>query len=116
MKVINRIKNSNDFAETIKNGKTAKNSSFVIHFNKNNLTHTRVGLSVSKKMGNAVTRNRVKRQIRAMIDSLINYDLNTLDIVVIARQDFLTKSFDENKTFLGDLLKKQVGVINEEEK
>lgn len=116
MKVINRIKSSNDFAETIRNGKTAKNSSFVIHYLKNKLDHTRVGISVSKKMGNAVTRNRVKRQTRAMIDSLINYDLNTLDIVVIARQDFLEKSFEENKKLLGKSLNEQVGITNEEKK
>ena len=116
MKVINRIKNSNDFGETIKNGKTAKNSSFVIHYLNNNLNYTRVGISVSKKMGNAVTRNRVKRQIRAMIDSLINYDLNALDIIVIARQDFLGKSFDQNKNYLNELLREHAGIINEKEK
>jgi len=116
MKVVNRIKSSNDFAETIKNGKTAKNASFVIHYLINNLNHTRVGISVSKKLGNAVTRNRVKRQLRAMTDSLIDYNLIFVDFVIIARQDFLSKSFDQNKTLLGELLFKQVGVINEKEK
>ena len=116
MKVINRIKDSKDFAKTIKNGKTVKNQSFVLHFIKSDLDYCRVGISVSKKVGNAVTRNRVKRQIRAMSDSLIDYSLNKFDVVVIARQDFLGKSFVENKTLLNDLLMNQVGIKNEENK
>lgn len=116
MKVINRIRNSNDFGEIIKNGKTAKNSSFVIHYLSNSLNHVRVGISVSKKMGNAVTRNRVKRQIRAMIDALINYDLYTLDIIVIARSDFLGLSFDQNKKLLSSLLNEHAGIEDEKEK
>ena len=116
MKVVNRVKDSNDFGKIIKQGKTAKNTSYIIHFVKNNLSYTRVGVSVSKKLGNAVTRNRVKRQIRAMLDSLINYNLNKFDVVVIARQDFLNKNFDENKSLLSDLLVNQVGIKNEEEK
>ena len=114
MKVINRIKDSKDFASTIKHGKTVKNQSFVLHFNKTELDYSRIGISVSKKIGNAVTRNRVKRQLRAMCDSLINYSLNKFDIVLIARQDFLNKNFEENKSLLSDLLLNQVGIQNEE--
>ena len=116
MKVINRIKDSKDFAKAIKNGKTVKNQSFVLHFKESDLNYCRVGISVSKKIGNAVTRNRVKRQIRAMSDSLINYNMNKFDVVVIARQDFLNKNFDENKLLLNSLLVDQVGIKNEEKK
>ena len=116
MKVINRIKDSKDFAKTIKHGKTVKNQSYVLHFVKTDSDHTRIGISVSKKIGNAVTRNRVKRQLRAMLDSLIDYNLNIFDVVVIARQDFLNKNFEENKSLLSDLLTNQVGIKNEEEK
>lgn len=104
MKIVNRIKASNDFAIAIKKGKAYRNSSFVIHIAKNDLTYTRVGISVSTKVGNAVVRNRVKRQIRAMADSLVNYNNQSLDIVIIARKPFLDVGFNDNKSLLSELL------------
>lgn len=110
MKVANRIKSSDEFVTTVKKGKTLKNSSYVVHFLKNELNICRIGLSVSKKIGNAVTRVRVKRQIRAMCDSLVDYANHTFDIVIIVRQDFLDKSFDDNKNALSHILS-EIGII-----
>ena len=106
MKVINRIKDNEQFAITVKKGETIKNSSYLIHFLHNELECTRVGISVSKKVGNAVTRNRIKRQIRAMCDSLINYSSHTFDIVIVVRKGFLDISFENNKENLNLLLSK----------
>ena len=104
MKIINRIKANDDFATTIKQGKTQRDQSYVIHYNTNSLSYTRVGISVSSKLGNAVVRNRIKRQIRSMCDDVIDYNKNTFDIVIIAKQGFLTNSYDDNKTSLIKLL------------
>ena len=104
MKIVNRIKANDDFATTIKQGKTQRDQSYVIHYNTNSLSYTRVGISVSSKLGNAVVRNRIKRQIRSMCDDVIDYNKNTFDIVIIAKQGFLTNSYDDNKTSLNKLL------------
>ena len=104
MKIVNRIKANDDFATTIKKGKAQRNQSYVIHYCANSLTHTRVGISVSSKLGNAVVRNHIKRQIRSMCDELIDYN-QSLDIVIVAKQGFLTNSYDDNKTSLTKLLK-----------
>ena len=104
MKIINRIKASDDFATTIKKGKAQRNQSFVIHYRTNELNYARVGISVSSKLGNAVIRNHIKRQIRSMCDELIDYDRIKLDIVIVAKQGFLNRSFDDNKMSLKQLL------------
>ena len=104
MKIVNRIKASDDFALTIKKGKAQRNQSFVIHYRTNELNYVRVGISVSSKLGNAVVRNQVKRQIRSMCDSLIEYNSQSFDIVIVAKQGFLTRTFDDNKTSLKQLL------------
>ena len=104
MKIINRIKANDDFATTIKKGKAQRNQSFVIHYRPNELDYVRVGISVSSKLGNAVIRNRIKRQIRSMCDELIDYQDKKLDIVIIAKQGFLNRTFDDNKMSLKQLL------------
>ncbi len=110
MKVLNRIKSSDEFVFTVKKGKTLKNSSYVVHYHSNELNICRVGLSVSKKLGNAVTRVRVKRQIRAMCDSLINYADHAFDIVIVVRQEFLNHEFADNKKALNSILS-EIGII-----
>ena len=104
MKVINRIKASDDFAEAIKKGKAQRNQSYVIHYRPNDFNYVRVGISVSSKLGNAVIRNQIKRQIRSMCDTLIDYDSQSFDIVIIAKANFLNRSYDDNKQSLQELL------------
>jgi len=104
MKIINRIKASEDFALTIKKGKAQRDQSYVVHFLNNKLGYTRIGISVSSKLGNAVVRNHIKRQIRSMCDSLIENNNHSFDIVIIAKPNFLNTSYDDNKQSLNKIL------------
>ena len=110
MKVINRIKKSDDFLLTIKKGRAHHNQAYTIHIRSTQLGYTRVGLSVSSKLGNAVKRVRIKRQLRAMTDSLINYNDQSFDIVIVVRKPFLIGTFSDNKSLLSELLSVQVGI------
>ena len=112
MKVINRIKANDDFALAIKNGKSLRSNSYFIHYRKNDYSYCRIGISVSKKIGNAVTRNRIKRQVRAMCDALIDYISSSLDIVIIIKNGFLEKDFHENKEMLQNLISKVITGVN----
>ena len=106
MKVINRIKDNQEFVFTVRKGKVLKHNPFLVHYIDNDKSVCRIGISASKKLGNAVTRNRVKRQTRAMCDSLVNYISHTFDVVIIIKPDFLSNSFDDNKNILNVLLSK----------
>ena len=111
MKVINRIKDKREFVAVVKKGKVLKETPYIIHYVENNgLSVCRVGLSVSKRNGNAVERNRIKRQTRAMCDSLIDYSSHTFDIVIVVKPEFINSTFDDNKTKLNSILSK-IGII-----
>ena len=71
------VKNSRDFEKIIKDGKCKKNISFIIHSKKNELEYDKYGISVSKKLGNAVFRNKYKRKNELSTFSTI-FELTTI--------------------------------------
>jgi len=105
MKRINRIRKNQDFKLIISKHKVIKNNEFVIYYDKNELNYTRVGISVSSKLGNAVIRNRIKRQIKSILNQIIDYKKN-VDLVIIAREEFKNNTYEENLDSLKKLLEK----------
>ena len=96
-----RIKKNKEFQETFKNGKSVANRQFVIYtLNKPNQSHFRIGLSVSKKIGNAVTRNRIKRYVRQTFHELDGQLHNETDYIIIARKPTAEMDFFEVKKSL----------------
>ncbi|MFV0556143.1 MAG: ribonuclease P protein component [Lactovum sp.] len=85
MKKSFRVKKVSDFEALFRNKNSFANRAFIVYQRENNLTHFRLGLSVGKKIGNAVTRNRLKRQIRSLVKSHSSH-LQAVDFVVIARK------------------------------
>ena len=105
MKVKFRVKTHEDFQEVIKEKKTVSNRIYVLYYKKNELNHSRVGISSSKKLGNAVTRNKIRRQIRMMAQQVINFD-NSIDYCIIVKKSYLEQTFEDNKKELSILLEK----------
>ena len=67
MKKEYRVKRSQDFDNIIRKKQSFANRQFVIYYQKNKLEHMRLGVSVSKKLGKAHERNKIKRYIREII-------------------------------------------------
>lgn len=83
MKKINIVKKNTEFNNIIKNGKKFTSDIFFVYIIKND-SHNRFGISVSKKIGNAVVRNKYRRRIKDIIDKYkFNYD--GFDIIFISR-------------------------------
>lgn len=105
MKLKNRVKSHEDFQEVIHNNKKVCTKSYVIYFKNNEYGYARIGISTSKKLGNAVIRNKIRRQIRMMC--MQNVDLNkSIDYCIIVRSNYLQQSFDDNKNELIKLVLK----------
>lgn len=85
------------------------NRQFVIYaIEKEGQTHFRVGLSVGKKIGNAVKRNDIKRKIRHVLIELDQEDKvrEDIDFVVIARKPTGSMTFHEMKKSLLHVMNK----------
>ncbi len=86
---------NNEFKTVYENGKSYGNRLLVMYVNSNDLNYNRIGISVSKKVGNSVVRHRVKRLIKESL-RLNGSSFNIgLDIVVIARTNTVGKTYQE---------------------
>ncbi|MBO4358929.1 MAG: ribonuclease P protein component [Erysipelotrichaceae bacterium] len=103
-----RIRKNREFSKIMSCRKSVSGSCFVVYFSDRAQDVARVGISVSKKIGNAVTRNRVKRQVREMARSLIDFETCPKDIVVIVKKPYLDNDFADNKNDLEKALKKAI--------
>ncbi len=89
------LKKNKDFTTVYRRGVSKANRQLVMYIYHNNTDRNRIGISVSKKVGNSVVRHHLTRLIRE------SYRLNEemfnsgLDIVVVAREASASANFDE---------------------
>ena len=105
MIVKNRIKKYSEFQKVIEAADVKKTSFFVSYRLKNELGYSRFGISVPRKTGNAVVRNRIKRQVRAAIGLSTNFE-ESVDIVIIVRRNYNVDEFTLVKSEIQQLLEK----------
>ncbi len=106
MKKAFRIKENAEFQAVFKKGKSVANRQFVIYIlEKEKQNHFRIGLSVSKKIGNAVMRNRIKRCIRQAFHELEEQISHNKDFVIIARKPAAEMDYHSIKKSLEHVLR-----------
>ena len=111
MNVISKLKKRKEFLIVSKKGKYINCKDFVIQFYKrsnseeNTLGLVRYGITASKKVGNAVSRNRAKRRIRVIIRELLpKLAARDFDYVVVAKNSL-------NKANIFDLKKELIKTL-----
>ncbi len=80
-----RIVRSVDYRKLYDSGKKVHSSTFVLFVRKNEVGHHRLGITVSRKTGNSVTRNRIKRLFREIFRKCFREIPGQFDILVNAR-------------------------------
>ena len=108
MKRAYRVRKNREFSSIIDKRQYKGSRSFVVYWEDRKEDNARVGISVSKKLGNAVVRNRIKRQVRMMCLELIDFENSPYDYVLIVRQGYLQKTYQENKKDLENIVKKNI--------
>ena len=81
-----RLLNRKDFVNLNRFGKRYRTEHFIVIFKENGLDTSRLGITVSKKIGNAVKRNKIKRLIREFYRLHKDYFPKGYDIVIAANK------------------------------
>jgi ribonuclease P protein component len=111
VKKINILKENKDFSRIIKQQKPFKYKGYIVYLEINIQENYKFGISVSKKITNAVGRNKIKRQVREILSKNI-YEKN-FNCIIIIRKSYLENNFENNKQDLLFILKK-LNVIKED--
>ncbi len=102
-----RLKNKREFAIVYKYGKSVANHQFVLYFLKQTKSeHFRLGISTSKKIGNAVIRNRMRRIVKEIFKNNKENQFQTYDYIVIVRRPAVDRSYSELEKSIFHLFRK----------
>ncbi len=88
-----RLCRDEDFERLRLEGCTYQHRFFTLSVLSNGLTYNRFGFITSKRLGNAVTRNRVRRQLREVIRHLQPHLRIGYDVVIVARRNIVGQPF-----------------------
>ena len=100
MKYSEALKKNEDFRELYRTGKSFANKYLIMYVKRNDTEYNRIGISVSKKVGNSVIRHRITRLIRESYRLSEDGFISGLDIVVVARVGAREKDYSEIESAL----------------
>jgi len=99
-----RLTRRRDFREVYEKGRSYANRAAVVYVLHREGTGSRVGFSVSRRIGSAVDRNREKRRFREVIRVLCKDIEPGVDLVFVVRRGAVKMEFQELERSLRDLL------------
>ena len=113
LKRINRLKKRYQFNYVYKSGEHFSGEHIVLYVVSSKTKNIKVGLAVTKKVGHAVVRNRVRRVLREIIKKQIPNLKQNHNIIIVARENVTEASFEKLSNEFLKLIKK-ANLINEE--
>lgn len=94
------LKKNHQFQFVYRNGKSYANKYLVMYIKENGFEKNRIGISVSKKVGNSVVRHRVTRLLRESYRLHEDIFNSGLDIVIVARPSAAAVGYQEAESAL----------------
>ncbi len=102
-----RLRKNREFVSTLK-GKRLSVDGLSLFYAPNTIGHFRVGISIGKKLGNAVKRNRLKRQVRDCIGNVLSDTSLAIDLVFVARRELASLDYGQIHAVVERALRKTV--------
>ena len=81
-----KLRKRHEFVSLSRNGKSVSDRYFIMAYQPNRIGHARIGITITRKVGNAVVRNRIKRIVREFFRMHPFLREKSIDINVIAKK------------------------------
>ncbi|MEJ6951942.1 ribonuclease P protein component [Natronospora cellulosivora (SeqCode)] len=99
------LKKNSEFRRVYTRGKSIATRNLVLYFFPNKTNSSKLGLSISKKIGNAVTRNKLRRRIKEIVRLKKNIK-NGYDFIFIARKPIVRLEYSDIEKDVNNLIKR----------
>lgn len=106
LKQNNRLKKRKEFGYIYKHGNVKYSKNLKIYYITSKNKNVRIGLSVNNKIGNAVCRNKIKRQLRAILNEYIPILKNKNNLIIVVKDTIINSNFNDIKNEIDYILKK----------
>lgn len=93
MKKKDIIKSSEEYTDIINKNKAVKNKYYSIYYQECQKENSRFGITIPKKLGVAVLRNKMKRRVKNIVDHNKNTIQNCYDYVIIVKREVLNLTY-----------------------
>lgn len=104
---VEKLKKSKEYYSVFTNGKKINGKNFNLQYLDAKVNNVRIGITASKKLGNAVKRNFVKRRIKSLIKNVFSkISISFKDYVIIAKKGVISEKFEALQEELKLLFKK----------
>ena len=100
-----RLRKNSEFVATMK-GKRLSLDGLSLFYRQNSAGAFRVGITVSRKLANAVGRNRLRRQVRECIRQVLRDRTAGYDLVFVARQGLVGRKFQDIRSAVTKVLER----------
>ena len=100
-----RLRKNLEFKRVYSGGKNYWNRNLTLYIKKNNMEETRLGITITKKIGNAVVRNRIKRRIKEIYRKKFFRIKSGYDLIFIPKKNVVDISYKELESAIIHILK-----------
>lgn len=108
-----RLRNREDYSRVYRGGRSFANGQFVVYWSKQPIAEPfRLGISASKKIGNAVIRNRMRRVVKEIVRHMEVQIVPHVDFILIVRKPAVAMSYAELERSVKHVLRK-AGLLKE---
>jgi len=114
LKKINRLRKRYQYQYIYKSGTYISSKAVALHYTTSKTKNIKVGFAVTKKIGHAVVRNKIRRRLREILRKCLPNLKQNYNIIIVAKEQILDTDFNMLENQIVNLLKKANLIENDE--